>query len=117
MRKSIELGKNGEKLIADFLINEGYEVVARNWRIKGGEIDLIALAPDGLIIFVEVKSRSSAAYGHPLEAITPDKQSRLIRLSLAWLIENKKWNHPYRIDCAAVLMSSPPQIDYRPGVI
>jgi putative endonuclease len=55
MRKSIELGKNGEKLIADFLIKEGYEVVARNWRIKGGEIDLIALAPDGLIVFVEVK--------------------------------------------------------------
>ena len=117
MRKSIELGKNGEKLIADFLVKEGYEVVARNWRIKGGEIDLIALAPDGLIVFVEVKSRSSAAFGHPLEAITPVKQSRLIRLSLAWLIENKKWNHPYRIDCAAVLMSSPPEIDYRPGVI
>ena len=117
MVTKIELGKSGESLIADFLIKKGYEILARNWRIKGGEIDLIALAPNGVIVFVEVKSRSSQAFGNPLEAITPEKQSRLIRLSLAWLLENKKWNHPYRIDCAAVLMSSPPEIDYRAGVI
>jgi hypothetical protein len=40
-----------------------------------------------------------------------------MRLALAWLLANKKWNNPYRIDCAAVIMENPPRIDYRAGVI
>lgn len=117
MAGKIELGKSGEALIAEYLSKKGYLIIDRNWRTKGGEIDLIASTPDGLILFVEVKTRSSDSFGHPLEAINLDKQSRLMRLALAWLLANKKWNNPYRIDCAAVIMKNPPQIDYRAGVI
>jgi putative endonuclease len=117
MAQKIELGKSGEALIADYLRQKGYLIADRNWRIKGGEIDLIATSPDGVIVFIEVKTRSSESFGHPLEAINSEKQSRLMRLALAWLLANKKWNNPYRIDCAAVIMENPPRIDYRAGVI
>ena len=117
MAEKIDLGKSGEALIAEYLGKKGYLIIDRNWRTKGGEIDLIASTQDGVIVFVEVKTRSSVSFGHPLEAINPDKQSRLMRLALAWLLAHKKWSNPYRIDCAAVIMSNPPQIDYRAGVI
>jgi putative endonuclease len=117
MAQKIQLGKSGEKLIAEYLQKKGYLIIDRNWRIKGGEIDLIASSPEGQIVFVEVKTRSSQSFGHPLEAINSVKQARLMRLALAWLLANKKWHTPYRIDCAAVLMADPPLIDYRAGVI
>ncbi len=117
MVQKIELGKSGEALIAEYLSKKGYLIIDRNWRIKGGEIDLIASSPDGVIIFVEVKTRSSESFGHPLESINSEKQARLMRLALAWLLANKKWNYPYRIDCAAVIMENPPKVDYRAGVI
>ena len=117
MAQKIELGRAGERLIADYLTKKGYSVIDRNWRIKSGEIDLIASTPEGVIVFIEVKTRSSESFGHPLEAINSEKQSRLMRLALAWLLANKKWNNPYRIDCAAVIMDTPPRIDYRAGVI
>lgn len=117
MVQKIELGKSGEALIAEYLTQKGYSIIDRNWRIKGGEIDLIASSPDGAIVFVEVKTRSTHSFGHPLEAINSEKQARLMRLALAWLLANKKWNNPYRIDCAAVIMENPPRVDYRAGVI
>jgi putative endonuclease len=117
MAQKIELGKSGEALIAEYLMQKGYFIIDRNWRIKGGEIDLIASSPEGVIVFVEVKTRSSESFGHPLEAINSEKQARLMRLALAWLLANKKWSNPYRIDCAAVIMRDPPKIDYRAGVI
>lgn len=117
MAQKIELGKSGEALVAEYLSKKGYLIIDRNWRIKGGEIDLIASSAEGVIVFVEVKTRSSESFGHPLEAINSEKQARLMRLALAWLLANKKWNNPYRIDCAAVLMGDPPVIDYRAGVI
>ena len=117
MVQKIELGKSGEALIAEYLTQKGYSIIDRNWRIKGGEIDLIASSPDGVIVFVEVKTRSTQSFGHPLEAINSEKQARLMRLALAWLLANKKWNNPYRIDCAAVIMENPPRVDYRTGVI
>ena len=117
MAQKIELGKSGEALIADYLKKKGYLIIDQNWRIKGGEIDLIAISPDEVVVFIEVKTRSSESFGHPLEAINPAKQSRLMRLALAWLLANKKWNSPYRIDCAAVIMEKPPRIDYRIDVI
>ena len=117
MAQKIELGKSGEALIAEYLKQKGYLIIDRNWRIKGGESDLIAFSPEGVIVFVEVKTRSSESFGHPLEAINSEKQARLMRLALAWLLANKKWSNPYRIDCAAVIMGDPPKVDYRAGVI
>ena len=77
------LGRRGEKLAADHLIASGFEIVDRNWRCSQGEIDIIA-TKNSELVFVEVKTRSSLAFGHPLEAITVAKLARLRRLAAAW---------------------------------
>ena len=78
-----DLGKRGEELASAFLISSGYEIIDRNWRCAQGEIDVVATRADE-VVFVEVKTRSSVAFGHPLEAITVPKLARLRRLAAAW---------------------------------
>lgn len=122
MAKSKEaalIGEVGETFVANHLKKKGYAILARNWRIKDGEIDLVALSPSGKITFVEVKSRSSMAFGHPLEAISPDKAYRLQRLALAWLVSNSKFGADFQIDAAAVIIapSGGIEIDYREAVL
>jgi putative endonuclease len=77
-------GTAGEDRAAAWYRDRGYEVVARNWRCREGEIDLIARRGPVLVV-CEVKARSSVAFGSPLEAVTAAKQARLRRLALAWL--------------------------------
>jgi putative endonuclease len=79
-----ELGRRAEALALDHLTAGGLEVVARNWRCRHGEIDLIAAAP-GLVVFCEVKARRSDAYGTPAAAVTWRKQARLRALAATWL--------------------------------
>ena len=64
--------------------SQGYEVVARNWRSRQGEIDLIARR-SGVLAICEVKTRTSRAFGEPFEAVTRAKQARLRRLAAEWL--------------------------------
>jgi putative endonuclease len=97
-----ELGRRGEELAAQYLEHAGYTVIDRNWRCARGELDLVARDGDDTV-FVEVKTRSSTAFGHPFEAITPRKLARLRRLALAW-----RDAHPYRrgslrLDAIAVI--------------
>jgi putative endonuclease len=114
-----KLGARGEEVVARYLVERKYEILDRNWRIKGGELDLVAISEFGVIAFVEVKTRSSLTYGHPLEAITRDKAYRLQRLALAWLAVHHKWGFEYRIDCAAVIVKDGIkfEIDYRAAVL
>jgi putative endonuclease len=74
----------------------------RNWRVRAGEIDLV-LADGPAVVFCEVKSRASVAFGHPFEAITPDKLLRVRRLGIAWLAERGLRVPRLRVDVAAVL--------------
>ena len=117
-RKRKDLGADGEVLVASYLEKLGAAIISRNWRIKEGEIDLIA-RHKGLLLFVEVKSRSSDSFGHPLEAIDSVKAHRLQRLALAWIAMNDQWGAEYRIDAAAVNFRSGlnPTIEYREGVL
>lgn len=115
-RKNIEFGGLGEARVAAYLLSRSYEIIERNWRIPAGEIDLIALHPDGTIVFVEVKSRATQAYGHPLEAITSVKARRMRKLALAWLATNGKLHRRFRIDAVAVIGTEHFTIDYRQGV-
>ena len=114
-----ELGAFGEQVVADLLIQKGAAIIARNWRIKEGEIDLIGLNPQGIFQFVEVKTRSSLAFGHPLDSINGQKAHRLQRLALAWLATNRHFGSQYQIDCAAVLVDPLGQhtIDYRSDIL
>lgn len=78
-----DLGRRGEDLAAQFLSDAGYTIIDRNWRCPRGEIDLVARDGNDTV-FIEVKTRSSTAFGHPFEAITTQKLARLKRLAHAW---------------------------------
>lgn len=78
------LGRLGEDLAALCLAGKGYCIIERNYRCKSGEIDIIAEGRDGLH-FVEVKTRTSAAYGAPAESITAKKQQNLRRAAGTYL--------------------------------
>lgn len=71
-----EIGQNGENLAEDYLKNEGYKIIKRNFRCKQGEIDIIAIDNNELV-FIEVKTRSTAKYGNPAEAVNTIKQKHL----------------------------------------
>lgn len=90
----LRLGAVGEDRAAAWYVAQGYTVVARNWRCREGEIDVICTR-GGTLVFCEVKTRSSLAYGHPAEAVTPAKQRRLRILARLWLAAQ---NPPVRAD-------------------
>ena len=112
-------GNIGEEITVEYLISLGFRILDRNWRIKEGEIDLVALSPEEEIVFVEVKTRTSATFGDPLESISETKLHRIQRLALAWLATHQKLGAPYRIDVAGVLLgrSGEPTVDYRSGIL
>jgi len=105
-RDNKSLGATGEEIVAQFLINRGDEILARNWRIREGELDVITLDRAGLIHMIEVKTRTSVAFGHPLEAIDSAKAHRIQRLALAWLATNGALGCEYQIDAIAVLIAA-----------
>jgi putative endonuclease len=118
MKKLQLIGAHGEAYVAAYLASQGSIILERNWRVKDGEIDLIA-REGSLLLFVEVKTRTSEKFGHPLEAIDRHKAFRLQKLALTWIALNDKWGSEYRIDCAGVIMRGDlaPEIDYRRGVL
>ena len=96
-----ELGRRGERLAEAHLVALGYSMLDRNWRCSHGEIDLIARDGDE-VAFVEVKTRSSVAFGHPFEAITAAKLARLRRLAIVWSSEHPRAGR-IRIDVIAIV--------------
>jgi len=100
------LGRQGEELAAAYLAKLGYEVVMRNWRIRTGELDIVAREGDWLV-FIEVRTRRAVRaalapmLGRPEESVTPRKQLQLAALAGAYLFE-RPWNGPWRIDVIAL---------------
>jgi putative endonuclease len=84
VRAKDAVGRYGEKVAARHLEERGWQVLDRNWRGTGGELDLVALDGD-VLVAVEVKTRSGDGFGHPAEAVTPIKLRRLRRLTGEWL--------------------------------
>jgi len=94
------LGRRGEDLAAQYLAGKGYEIIARNWRCRAGELDLVA-GDGGCLVFVEVRARRGRALGSPEESITPAKQARLASLAEAY-VQMQDWAGDYRIDVIAI---------------
>jgi putative endonuclease len=95
------LGERGEALAADWYEAEGYEVLARNWRCRAGELDLV-LGCGRVVVFCEVTTRSSTRFGAPIEAITPAKSQRIRRLAAQWMAESELRGRELRFDVASV---------------
>jgi putative endonuclease len=95
-------GAWGEGRVAAWYEALGYEVLARNWRVREGELDLVVARAD-VVVFCEVKSRTSDAFGTPAEAVTPVKQARLRRLAGLWLAADHRSWPSIRFDVATVL--------------
>jgi putative endonuclease len=107
MRVKDAVGRFGEQLAANRVMAEGLVVLDRNWRCADGEIDLVAVEGD-VLVFVEVKTRSSLAFGDPAESVNARKSARLRRLALRWLAEHPERHWPeVRFDVVAVVRCAP----------
>lgn len=113
------IGAFGEELTATYIQERGDEILDRNWRIREGEIDLVSLGSDGIFHFIEVKTRSSLAFGHPFESINREKAQRLQRLALGWLATHGCLGCEYAIDIVAILIAADGShsLEYRGSVL
>jgi putative endonuclease len=108
-------GSRGEELAAQFLVSRGYRILERNFRCKGGEVDIVARDPlDKSLVFVEVKARRSLSYGVPQLAVTPFKQRQISKAALSWLSRNRLHDTNARFDVIAILLhtDSPDTIEH-----
>ncbi|QHC59085.1 YraN family protein [Rathayibacter sp. VKM Ac-2760] len=97
-----ELGRRGEEIAVAHLRERGFEILDRNWRVREGELDIVAREGVALVV-VEVKTRSSTRFGLPVEAITRVKGQRLRRLAYAWAhAHDQRWQH-LRIDAVGIV--------------
>jgi len=96
-------GHYGEDIAAAYLQQKGYSIVERNYRKRFGELDIIA--EDGeVLVFVEVKTRSSTRFGSPFEAVDSRKQRKMSRIALAYLNSRKLFDRSARFDVVAVML-------------
>ena len=102
-REAREVGDQGERLAGEHLEALGWQVVERNWRCREGELDIVAVDPEGTLVFCEVKTRRSTRFGTPVESVTPEKARRLRRLAWGWLRAHDRHGSGFRIDVIGVL--------------
>ena len=98
------IGDNGEDSACKYLISKSYKILDRNFFCKAGELDIISLSPDNeLIVFVEVKTRSSLDYGYPYEFVNNKKQRRLIITAEYYLKTKGIRDYQLRFDIIEIL--------------
>ena len=102
MRAKDMLGKSGEQAAAEYLESCGLRILDRNWRSADGEIDIVAVDRQVLVV-CEVKSRTSVRYGSPLEAVSRAKRARLRRLAVQWLNAHGVRFEQVRIDVVGLV--------------
>jgi putative endonuclease len=105
-------GKMGEDQAAEYLLGLGYTIQARNFRTRQGEIDIVAVAPDGTIVFVEVKSANTAGCGNPLFKITPSKQRTIAGMARRYMYDRKLIGKACRMDVIGIYRG---KIDHIPN--
>jgi putative endonuclease len=110
MMNYIETGKKGEALAADYLTSLGFEILERNWRFRRSEIDLVC-SLNGVLHFVEVKTRTSTTFGFPEESVTNKKIRSLLRAGTAYMFKNPGWKI-VQYDILSLLVIDDAPVDY-----
>jgi len=113
-----ELGALGEQLAVEHLRALGMRILARNWRCRYGELDVIAADGEHTLVFVEVKTRTGDRFGGVAQAVTPQKVRRIRRLAGVWLAgQDNRWAQ-IRIDVIGVRVgrSRTPEVMHLQGV-
>jgi len=95
---TVGVGRQGEALAGEFLVNHGWTIVERNWHCRFAELDIIALDPAGEMVFVEVKYRKDTAHGTGVEAVTQTKLRRMRLAAGKWLAEQQRGVDVVRFD-------------------
>ena len=102
MRAKDELGRRGEQAAVEYLQRAGFRILDRNWRCAEGEIDIVAVERQVLVV-CEVKTRSGTGFGTPAEAISRVKRNRLRRLAVRWLVAHGVLFDEVRVDVLGLL--------------
>ena len=98
----LEKGKKGEDAAAEYLQSLGFEILERNFRLAGGEIDIIA-EESGTLVFIEVRSRQGTRYGLPQETVNYLKQHKVRKMAAFYLKTKGLWDKNCRFDVIGVL--------------
>jgi putative endonuclease len=99
--KKIKLGAKGEDIAVHYLKSRGYRILERNYRVRLGEIDVIAEQGDDLV-FIEVKTRSDNLFGSPFESVTLQKQKQLSKVALEYISKHGCHNRSARFDVVGI---------------
>ena len=110
MAKHNQTGNAGESLAAEYFIKNGYEILHKNWRHKHWEIDIIA-SRNGMLHFIEVKTRTSLKFGYPEENIDAKKIRFLINASEEYLYQNPQWQR-IQFDVLSINIKEEGMADY-----
>jgi putative endonuclease len=97
-----DLGNKGEEIAVQYLRKNKYKITARHYQKRIGEIDVIAFDPQNVLVFFEVKTRTTHRFGTGAESVNWAKQRKLIKAAYFYLLENHLQNQNFRIDVIAV---------------
>lgn len=118
-QRRIAIGRYGEERAARFLTEHGMDLLDRNWSCTHGELDLVLFDGDNnTVVFCEVKTRTSDIGGTPIEAVTPDKLTRIRRCAAAWMHTHELSASELRVDVISVTcpQRGAPVIEHTEGV-
>jgi putative endonuclease len=101
---SAALARWGEKRAEKFLKKQGLSTITRNYLCRTGELDLVMAAPDGTVVFVEVKTRTALDFSQPEDAVNSSKQHKSSRAAQDFLSTYKIENRPCRFDVVAIAL-------------
>ncbi|MBG0770442.1 MAG: YraN family protein [Anaerolineaceae bacterium] len=97
------VGQQGEEIAANYLQQQGYQILDRNYHSRFGEVDLVA-EKEQIVVFVEVKARTSVSFGLPEESVTQEKLAKIYDTALLWLQEHPEQPDDWRVDVIAIQM-------------
>ncbi len=111
MMNNIDKGRLGERLARKYLLDKGYEILESNYRNRLGEIDIIALHK-GILVFIEVKTRTNIKYGYAYEAVNSRKQSKIMKTSMVYIKSRGYGDMQLRYDIIEVYLTEDLKISH-----